>query len=182
MQLFSRRQEEDPQEFWKRTAARRGGEIGFLTFATLLGRSSDAPVELPGLLYTVGDMAWFEDFERDNWLLKIVGGRRKYEKTEMSFARSEIISSQLVSRAGAIRCIDGTVPPEKLPPASALARFLATPVVQVKLTGGTSLFFDMIRRADFLTMVNKGKWPEAGAPPATETPGTSGARGTPPTP
>jgi hypothetical protein len=179
MQWFGRRQEEDPQEFWQRTAARRGGEIGFLTFATLLGRSSDQPLELPGLLYTVGDQAWFEDFERDNWLFKIMGGRKKFEKTEISFGRSEIRSSQLVSRSGALRCVAGTIPPEKLPPVSALGRFFSTPVVQIALTNGTSLFFDMIRRDDFIKLVKKGEWPKAGAPPATTTPGTAGA---PPTP
>ena len=38
MQWFGRRQEESPEDFWRETAAKRGGEIGFLTFATLLGR------------------------------------------------------------------------------------------------------------------------------------------------
>jgi hypothetical protein len=176
MQWFGRRQEEDPQEFWQRTAARRGGEIGFLSFATLLGRSSDQPLELPGLLYTVGEQVWFEDFERDNWLFKIMGGKKKFEKTEISFGRSEIRSSQLVSRSVAMRCVAGTIAPEKLPPVSLLGKFFSTPVVQIMMTNGTSVFFDMIRRDDFIALVRGGQWPKAGTPPATETPGA------PPTP
>src|SRR5208337_2723002 len=105
MQWFGRRREESPDEFWRQTAAKRGGEIGFLTFATLLGRSADQPLDLPGLLYTVGDMVWFEDFERDNWLAKIMGGRRKFEKTEVSFSKAEVRATRLVSRSGAMRCI-----------------------------------------------------------------------------
>jgi hypothetical protein len=152
MQWFGRGREEDPEEFWRQTAAKRGGEIGFLTFATLLGRSADQPLELPGLLYTVGDMVWFEDFERDNWLARIMGGRRKFEKTEISFSTKEVTAARMVTRTAAIRCITGAVPAEKLPAASALGRILSNPIVLVTLAGGTSLFFDMIRRNEFVAL------------------------------
>ena len=152
MQWFGKRQEESPEEFWRQTAAKRGGEIGFLTFATLLGRASDQPLDLPGLLYLVGETVWFEDFERDNWLSKIMGGRKKFEKTEVSFNRAEVRSTQLVARSGAVRCIAGAVPAERLVPVSAVGRFLGTPIVQVSLSGGTTLFFDMIRRTEFIAL------------------------------
>jgi hypothetical protein len=152
MQWFGKRQEESPDEFWRQTAAKRGGEIGFLTFATLLGRSEDQQLDLPGLLYEVNATFWFEDFERDNWLSKIMGGRRKFEKTELSFSRLEVRMTQLVSRAGASRCIAGAVAAEKLTPVSAVGRIISTPIVQVALSNGTSLFFDMIRRADFAAL------------------------------
>jgi len=150
MQWFGRGREESPEEFWRQTAAKRGGEIVFRTFATLLGRSADQPLDLPGLLYLVGETVWFEDFERDNWLSKIMGGRRKFEKTEISFIRAEILGARLVSRASAARCIAGAVPAEKLSPVSAVGRILSTPIVQVSLSGGTSLFFDMISRNEFI--------------------------------
>jgi hypothetical protein len=165
MQWFGRGKEEDPEDFWRSTAARRGGEIGFLTFATLLGRSGDRPLDLPGLLYVVGDMVWFEDFERDNWLAKIVGGRKKFEKTELSFGREEIRSSQLVSRSAAIRCIGGVLSVDKLRTVSAWARIFSTPIVQVSLSNGTTLFFDMIRRNEFISQV-------AGAAAAAPRPAT----------
>ena len=152
MQWFGRGREEDPEEFWRQTAAKRGGEIGFLTFATLLGRSADQPLDLPGLLYTVGDLVWFEDFERDNWLAKIMGGRRKFEKTEISFSKPEVRATRLVTRSGAARCISGAVPAEKLNAASAVGRILSNPIVLVTLSSGTSLFFDMIRRTEFIAL------------------------------
>ena len=152
MQWFGRGKEESPEEFWRQTAAKRGGEIGFLTFATLLGRAADQQLDLPGLLYLVGETMWFEDFERDNWLAKIMGGRRKFEKTEISFVRAEVRATRLVSRTSAVRCIAGAVPAEKLSPVSAVGRILATPIVQVALSSGTSIFFDMIRRAEFIAL------------------------------
>jgi hypothetical protein len=153
MQLFGRGREEDPDEFWRQTAEKRGGEIGFRTFATLLGRSADQQMDLPGLLYTVGDMVWFEDFEKDNWLGKLLGGRKKFEKTEMSFSRREVLSARLVSRGSAVRCIAGAVPAEKLSPVSAVGRVLSTPIVQVALSSASSLFFDMIARKEFIELL-----------------------------
>ena len=88
MQWFGRSREEDPEEFWRQTAAKRGGEIGFLTFATLLGRSADQPLDLPGLLYTVGDAVWFEDFERDNWLARGVKKKPNTGVTSMNSSRA----------------------------------------------------------------------------------------------
>jgi hypothetical protein len=152
MQFFRRAREEDPDEFWRQTAAKRGGEIGFLTFATYLGRSSDQPLELPGLLYMVGDTTWFEDFERDNWLARIMGGRRKFEKTEISFNKPEVRAARLVTRTGAMRSIAGAVPAEKLNAASAVSRIFSNPIVVVTLSNGMSLFFDMIRRNEFVAL------------------------------
>jgi hypothetical protein len=152
MQWFRRAREESPEEFWRQTAAKRGGEIGFLTFATLLGRAADQQLDLPGLLYLVGETVWFEDFERDNWLAKIMGGKKKFEKTEISFVRGEVSATRLVARGAAVRCIAGAVAAEKLSPVSAVGRILATPIVQVSLSGGTALFFDMIRRTEFIAL------------------------------
>jgi hypothetical protein len=152
MQWFGKGREESPDEFWRQTAAKRGGEIGFLTFATLLGRSKDQLLDLPGLFYRVNETFWFEDFERDNWLAKIIGGRRKFEKTELSFSLQEVRMTQLVSRASASRCIAGAVAAEKLVPVSAVGRILSTPIVQVSLESGAALFFDMIRRVEFIAL------------------------------
>jgi len=165
MQWLGRGKEEDPQEFWERTAARRGGQIGFMTFATLLGRAGDRALELPGLLYVVGETVWFEDFEKDNWLAKIMGGRKKFEKTELSFGRAEIRVSRLVSRSAALRCIAGVLQADHLRGVSAWTRIFSTPIVLVSLHNGTTLFFDMIRRAEFVSKV-------AGAAAPRERPAT----------
>ncbi len=149
LQLFRRGAEENPEDFWKETALKRGGEITFFTFATLVGRSGGALLNFPGLLYKSGETFWFEDFERDNWLAKILSSRRKYEKTEMFFAAGEVQFVRLVSRMSAARCIGGAVAPEKLAPVSFFARFFTTPVTQVGLKDGTSLFFEIMQRREF---------------------------------
>ena len=126
IQLFGKKHEESPSEFWRETAEKRGGPIGYMTYGSLLGRSGDVLVDLPGLVYTVGDSVWFEDFERDNWLARIVNSKRKFEKTEFSFARADVTQVRMVSRGAAIRCISGALLPDKLPRLSFFGRIFST--------------------------------------------------------
>jgi hypothetical protein len=153
MQLFRKGPEESPADFWRQTAEKRGGQIGFFTFATFLGKSSDRFMGLPGLLYTVNDAVWFEDFERDNWLSRIITSRQKYEKTELTFLLTEVRLARLVSKVGATRCIGGAVAAEKLPPASFLTRMFSTPVSQIALEDGSSLFFEIMQRKEFFALL-----------------------------
>ena len=153
MQWLRRGKEEDPAEFWRETAARRGGEIGFFTFATLLGKSGGTVLNLPGLLYMVGDTVWFEDFERDNWLSRILSSRQKYEKTELSFPVSEVKFTRVVSRAASARCIGGVVAPENLAPASFFTRVFSTPVAQVGLRDGSSIFLEVMLRKELFALL-----------------------------
>ena len=152
MQLFGRGPEESPAEFWRQTGEKRGGAIGFMSFATMLGRSGEEILDLPGLLYTVGGTVWFEDFERDNWLSRIARARRTFEKTELSFATADVRSVRLVTRGGALRSIAGRVSPETLRPATVLDRIFSTPIVQVAMQDGSSLFIDLIQKKEFLAL------------------------------
>jgi hypothetical protein len=157
MKLFGRRPDDSPAEFWRKTGEKRGGTIGFMSFATLLGRSQDHIVDLPGLLYAVGGTVWFEDFERDNWFSRIVRTRDTYAKTEISFALADVLSTRLVTRGGALRSITGPVPPDALRPATLLNRIISTPIVQVAMRDGSSLFIDLINRKQFLALVAGAK-------------------------
>jgi hypothetical protein len=152
MNWFRSAPEADPDDFWRQTAAKRGGEILFRTFATLLGRSGGRRLDLPGLLYAVGGTLWFEDFERESWLAKIIPSRQKYEKTELSFSMAEIRQVRGVSRSTAARCIGGAVPAERLPKATALTRMFSAPVTQLILSDGSALFFDILQRKEFIAL------------------------------
>ena len=149
MQLFrSKGKDMDPQEFWRQTGEKRGGEVGFRTFATFLGASAEKQLGLPGLLYRVGDALWFEDFERDNWLARILSSRSSFQKTELSFQASEVEFTRIVSRRSAARCIAGAIDPRALKPMPGFARFLSAAVTQVGLKNGTSLFFEVMLQAE----------------------------------
>ena len=156
MQWLRKAQDDDPAEFWRHTAEKRGGEIRFFTFATLVGRSGGFYFNSPGLLYLVGDCFWFEDFERENWLSKIFAGRTKWEKTELSFSKSEVQFTRVVSRGGASRCIAGSTVPEKVAPASIFTILFSSPVIQVSLNDGSALFFEIMQRKEFLAQLAPG--------------------------
>jgi hypothetical protein len=150
MQFLGKRNAEDPAAFWRATAEKRGGAIGFLTYASLLGRSNGTPLELAGLLYTVGEAVWFEDFEKDNWLTRMVGNKSAFVKTEITFSIADVAFTRLVTRVGALACIAGKKEPAQLPAATALDRFFSTPLVAVGLRDGSALFLDVIRRKEFI--------------------------------
>jgi hypothetical protein len=160
MQLFwdRKKQTESPEDFWRHTGEKRGGEVGFVTFATFLGQSGDRVLGFPGLLYTVGETVWFEDFEKDNWLARIIGGRQKYEKTELRFLVSETTFTRVISRRSAYRCIGGARDPKDLPPLSPFLRMFSTSVVQIGMKSGSSLFMEIMRQKEFLDLL-AGKTP-----------------------
>jgi hypothetical protein len=141
---------ESVEEFWRTTAEKRGGEVGLITFATYLGRSGDEILGLPGLLYTVGDAVWFEDFEKDNWMSRLLGAKRRYEKTELGFNKPDVAFTRLVSRPTAFRCIRGGLPSEKTHAVSPLGIFFSVPAVQVCFSQGHSLFFEVMRRDELV--------------------------------
>jgi hypothetical protein len=152
MQWFGVRKEESPEDFWRETAARRGGEIGFITYAVLAGASDGRVGGMGGLLYTVGDTVWFEDFEHDNWFARIIGARSRYQKTELSFAKPDVRLARLVARSTAQRCLAGRVRPGEARPASTLSRILSSPLTQVLMMDGSALFFDVMLRDEFLRL------------------------------
>ncbi len=144
MQWLRQKKSEDPADFWHGVETRRGGPVTFSTFATLAGSAGGGRVDLAGLLYVVNAVAWFEDFEKDNWLYRVVGAGKKYEKTEVSFALAEVTSVRFVSKMQASQRMAKAGTADILPETTRLFQFFSTPFVQVALKSGTTLYFDML--------------------------------------
>jgi hypothetical protein len=142
--------ERDLASFWRGVGERRGGEVAWYSFATHVGRAGGGAVLLPGLLYRVGDRFWFEDFERESWLLRILPPRRPFAKTEVLFDRAAVSAVRVVARAAANRCVSGALAPAATPALGRAARLFSTPVVQVTLADGGALFFEVMRENEFL--------------------------------
>ncbi len=100
----------------------------------------------------MNETAWFEDFEKDNWLARIMAGSRTFEKTELSFGMAEVSGIRLVTRRSAAACLSGGLLPEKLPRASALSQFFSVPIVAVILSNGSAIFFDLLKRKEFAAL------------------------------
>ncbi|MCX7030605.1 MAG: hypothetical protein NTU62_10870 [Spirochaetes bacterium] len=147
--------EQDLASFWRGVGERRGGEVGFTSFATYMGRAGDGPADLAGLLYRVGDRFWFEDFERESWLLRILPPRRPFAKTEISFERASVTAGRVVARTTAYRCLRGGVAPGSTAALGRVGRLFTTPVVQLLLADGSALFFEVMRERDFLAELGR---------------------------
>jgi hypothetical protein len=140
----------DLVSFWRGVGERRGGEVAFYSFATLVGRTGGGPAGLAGLLYLVDERFWFEDFERENWLLRILPPRRPFAKTEICFELAAVTAVRVVSRAMAYRCLRGAVAPGSTAELGRAGRLFTAPVVQVTLADGSALFFEIMREREFL--------------------------------
>jgi len=142
--------ENEARKFWEEKEAEKGGKVSFYTFATFLGRSSDRQVTNGGLIYRIEDKVYFEDFEKENWLMKLIARKSTYEKTEFSFKISDIELTKIISRNAALNCIAGYAESSNTKPLSPLMRVFAKPVVQITMKNGTSMFFDIMRVSEFL--------------------------------
>jgi len=144
---------EETRKFWEQREKEKGGKLGFFTFATFIGKSDDRSCNLSGLLYQIGNDLYFEDFEKENWLLKIIGRKEKYEKTEFGFLIDEIEDIKTVSRSNALNSIQGIISDRELKPVSRLARIFSQPVTQIMMRRGYSFFFEIMRYQEFLKAV-----------------------------
>lgn len=143
----------DQMEFWKEREEEKGGELQFNTFATFIGRGGDKKVELGGLLYIINNRVYFEDFEKDNIFMKILTKKRSYKKTEFSFDIAAIRGVKEVSVGEATNCILGLIGNEETKQAAGISKFFSSPVLQVLMEEGSSFFFDIMRRKEFIEIV-----------------------------
>jgi hypothetical protein len=133
-----------PDEFWTEIEEKHGGKVTFFTFTKFLGRSQASPENLPGLLYIINNVLYFEDFEKDNMLAKLIGRKKKFEKTEFNIALDRLSRSQIVLRGQALNCIAGMVAGENIRPISKFRAFFSTPVYQLMFEDGESFFFEQV--------------------------------------
>ena len=147
--------EDEAKKFWEDIEKERGGKVTFFTFATFLGESRGKQVTLGGLLYVVKDIVYFEDFEKENWFAKLLSRKQKWEKTEFSFSKKNIVEVRLVSKGAALNCVGGYIDEAETRPISKIFAALFQSVVQIRLKSRGSLFFDIMRNKDFLKALLK---------------------------
>jgi hypothetical protein len=142
--------QEEARKFWREKEAEKGGKVRFYTFATYFGRSGDRSVSLGGLLYLVDDRLYFEDFEKESWLLKIMNRKSSYEKTEFVLNTSDISESRVTSRGSAFNCVEGFVDPGETKKLSGIVRWLVKPVLQITMKNGSAHFFEIRKMGELL--------------------------------
>jgi len=143
------REDVDTNKFWADREQLKGGKLRFFTFATLLGRSGEKAITLGGLLYIIDDTITFEDFEKDNWLFKLMNRKKSYEKTEFDLKVADIAETKLVSKNTALNCISGNLPDTNTKPLNGFNLLFNQKVFQLRLKSGNSLFFEIMKAKEF---------------------------------
>jgi hypothetical protein len=142
----------ESRQFWEEREKEKGGKVSFFTFATFLGRSGDKQLNLGGLLYLINKTLTFEDFEKENWLLKILNRKREYEKTKFEIKKDDIVETKLVSKNTALNCISGFVDDADTKTLTGVGGLFLQKVFQIRMKGGYSLFFEIMKIKEFLAV------------------------------
>jgi hypothetical protein len=154
LDLLGRKQDAiSPEEFWRKTAEKRGADINYYTFAIFLGRSKDSLRDLPGLLYLAGDTLWFEDFEKDPGFLRLLSPKPAYVKTEISVPGADIVSAKAVLRKMALACVKGWMEPATAPSVTSFGRIFLRSAVEIVLSQGRGIYFEAMKEKELLELL-----------------------------
>lgn len=146
--------------FWDGKGRERGGAVDYRTMAVLLGEAGGGIREIPGLLYRVEGVLWFEDIPHENWLTRLFPSRPKGEPTVLRIPAAEIRGARVVSRRDALRCIEGRAASRDLVSLEGLRRTFGQPAVLWDLKDGRALFFEAAKQKELVAILT----PAAGQP------------------
>jgi hypothetical protein len=101
----------------------------------------------------VKNRLYFEDFEKESWLLKIMNRKSTYEKTEFFLNTSDIVLSRVTSRGSALNCIEGYVEPENTKSVTGIMQWFVKTVLQISMNNGTAHFFEIMKMGQLLELL-----------------------------
>lgn len=148
---------DESEQFKSEREEKFGGKIRYMTYATLIGEAgSGSKKSKGGILYIINDTLYFEDFERQNALMALMGQKEKYSKTEFSVDLQEISLIKEIREKNASDCVYGIVNEnEILPTTRGLMSLFFKSVIQLKFNDRPSLFFDFLDREGMISIVNE---------------------------
>ena len=110
-------------------------------------------------LFEINGIFHYEDFERKpslfGYAMKPSRKQPPYVKLEGAFPASDIKSITMVSKAKATQCVQGLIKQEGISPAGKLARIFQSLATRVVLQDGTTYFFELINRNQFINTVKE---------------------------
>jgi hypothetical protein len=138
------------RDFWNKIAEKRGGEAQHRSFGCYLGNSAGkADDGVSGLIYIAGGRLWFETVENDRlfmgFAMPAAFKKAKYEYFELGIPLADVIGAVLVGAGDASACMRGKGRSQDLKPIGFFGGIFDRPVLQIRLGGGRSEFFDADR-------------------------------------
>jgi hypothetical protein len=147
--------EDEVSQFWSEIEKEHQGKVRFRTYAILLGKSSDTPLHISGLLYIIDNQVVFENFEKKQGGFFFLARKEKFEKFKMSFAAEDVLNAKEVTNRTAHRCIHGFMNHSETVPIRPYQGFLSKSICQVQFRSDYSLFFDLLDSKSFISYFKK---------------------------
>lgn len=149
-------EEQDTQTFLRNLEEQNGGPLEWKTYAFFVGESGDEnPRSLGGLIYVVAGKLVFEDFERENSLIRLIGKKKKYEKFKVETPLINIREVRAVAASDARRTVRGKAEAGELPALSGIRKILEKRMEAVIFEDGTAWFFEMYDREGLKNVLAK---------------------------
>lgn len=150
---------EESEQLLRELEQQNGGTISFKTYAVFIGRSGTGLENLGGLLYTIEDRLIFEDFEKQHNSLSMLLGKKKeaYEKFKIEFPVGQIMKLRELALPKAQRIAEGRLKAEKCPPIGPWSRYLSRIAVELQLSGGDALYFELFDPKGFFSHITQIK-------------------------
>jgi hypothetical protein len=142
-------------EFWDNIEAEYNARVCFKTYAILLGKSSDIPLNIAGLFYVVDHQVIFENLERGPSMFQFLTRKEKFQKYKIHFAVEDVLDVKEISKATSHRCIDGSMNHSETKAVGSYYRFFFKSICQIRLRPDYSLFFDVLDLKSLISFLKK---------------------------
>lgn len=144
--------DQNAHDFIKELEEAYGQPIGWRTYSMWFGHSDGTVREFGVILFLIGDIIHYEDFEKQRSLLGFQLPKKAntpaYVKMKGSFSRKDVVDIQKVAKTSAEAWLRTSVP-QPPRPVGKLASLLRQTVTMVTLRDGTRMFFELLDEKAF---------------------------------
>lgn len=133
-------------KYWKDKEEKLGGKLEYQSYAVLVGECGTGKFNgRGGLGFVINGRFYFEDFEKNNALMAMFNRKDSdYEKTEISFALSDVLNIRKIPEKWGKLCIESQLDEEKIPTLKGLASIFVRGVILVTLKDRPSFVMEIM--------------------------------------
>jgi hypothetical protein len=133
-------------KYWKDKEERLGGKLEYQSYAVLVGECGTGKFNgRGGLGFVINGRFYFEDFEKNNAMMAMFNRKdSEYEKTEISFALSDVIEIRKIPEKWGKICVESPQDEDQIPTLKGLASIFVRGYMLVSLKDRPSFIMEIM--------------------------------------